>query len=184
MELRPALQIKTVIKAMTDVVLPAVAADNKLAQEQVRLVIGMLHLVAQRLPLMYRYDRDELLRFLALAETLKSQAKGLPGADEAMYALSTSVEVGEDVLERARAEPSELEAANFDLREKIGALIMAIYATNDMAKLTHISSSVTTHAKGQLLRERSWLITQGWEPDPKAIPAIETLIGERPGTRS
>ncbi|MCK9285355.1 MAG: hypothetical protein M0P39_13860, partial [Rhodocyclaceae bacterium] len=60
MDLRPALQVQTVIKAMTDVVLPAVDPNNKLAQEQARLVIGMLHLVMQRQPLMYRYDRDEL----------------------------------------------------------------------------------------------------------------------------
>ena len=28
----------------------------------------------------------------------------------------------------------------------------------------------------QLLRERAWLKVQGWEADPDAIPAIETLL--------
>ncbi|MCK9285913.1 MAG: hypothetical protein M0P39_16715, partial [Rhodocyclaceae bacterium] len=148
-----------------------------------RLVIGMLHLVMQRQPLMYRYDRDELSRFLALADTLQSEAKALPGATAALHALAASVEAGEDVLDRARAEPSELEAANFELREKIGALITAIYAETGTDKLKHISATVTAHAKEQLLRERSWLIGQGWEADPKSIPAIETLIGEGPGAR-
>lgn len=180
MDLRPALQIQTVIKAMTDVVFPAVDPNNKLAQEQAGLVIGMLHLVAQRLPLMYRYDRDELSRFLALAETLQNEAKKLPGATAALHALATSADVGENVLDRAQAEPSELEAASFELREKIGALITAIYAETDTASLSHISAIVTAHAKEQLLRERSWLIAQGWEADPKTIPAIETLIGEGP----
>lgn len=183
MDLRPALQVQTVIKAMTDVVLPAVDPDNKLAQEQARLVIGMLHLVAQRQPLMYRYDRDELSRFLALADTLQAEAKSLPGAAEALHALTTATDVGADVLDRAQAEPSELEMANFELREKIGALITAIYAGTETGKLKHISAIVTAHAKEQLLRERSWLIAQGWEADPKAIPAIETLIGEGPGAR-
>lgn len=113
MDLRPALQVQTVIKAMTDVVLPAVDPNNKLAQEQARLVIGMLHLVAQRQPLMYRYDRDELSRFLALADTLQAQAKDMPGAQAPLHALATVVENGEDVLDRAGAEPSELEMANF-----------------------------------------------------------------------
>ncbi|MCK9285184.1 MAG: hypothetical protein M0P39_12990, partial [Rhodocyclaceae bacterium] len=94
-----------------------------------------------------------------------------------------SVEAGEDVLDRARAEPSELEAANFELREKIGALITALYSGTETGKLKHISGIVTAHAKEQLLRERSWLIGQGWEADPKSIPAIETLIGEGPGAR-
>ena len=124
MDLRPALQIQTSIKAMMDVVLPAVDPNNKLAQEQARLVIGMLNIVAQRMSLTYRYDRDELARFLALAETLKGQAKDLPGAKEALHALDGAADIGTDVLDRARAEPSELESANFDLREKIGALIV------------------------------------------------------------
>ncbi|MFA7415744.1 MAG: hypothetical protein WC048_14785 [Rhizobium sp.] len=176
MDLRPALQIQTVIKAMTDVVLPAVDTNNKLAQEQARLVIGMLNLVAQRQPMMYRYDRDELARFLALAETLREQAKNLPGVNEALHAMGNSVAVGEDVLDRARAEPKELESANFDLREKVGALITAIYSGSEIGKLKHISATVTAHAKEMLLRERSWLIDQGWEADPKSLPAIETLI--------
>jgi hypothetical protein len=182
MDLRPALQIQTVIKALTDVVLPAVDPHNKLAQEQAKLAIGMLHLVAQRQPLMYRYDLDELARFLALADTLRQQAEGLPGASNALHALMASTEAGEEVLGRAQAEPSELEEANFDLREKIGALITQVYRHTETGKLKPISDAVNAHAKEQLLRERVWLVAQGWEPDPKSLPAIETLIGHGPGT--
>ena len=32
-------------------------------------------------------------------------------------------------------------------------------------------------SREQLLRERAWVITQGWEPDPKAVPPIEELLG-------
>ena len=42
MQMRPDIQIQSMIKALTDVVLPAVDADNKLAHEQTRLVIGLL----------------------------------------------------------------------------------------------------------------------------------------------
>jgi hypothetical protein len=183
MELRPAFLLQTIVKAMSDVILPAVDPNNKLAQEQARLVIGMLNLVSSRLPLMYRYDRDELSRFLALASTLQSLAKDLPGADGALHALDNTFESGADVLSRARAEPNELEAANYDLREKIGALITAAYSATDATKLEQISAAITSHAKEQLLRDRSWLIRQGWEPDPAAIPDIETLIGAGPSLR-
>ncbi len=177
MDVRPALQIQTVIKAMSDVVLPAVDPNNKLAQEQARLVIGMLNLVAQRLPLTYRYDRDELARFLVLADQLKNEASALPGTAEALAHLNAITDVGADVLDRAGAEPGELERTNVALRERIGSLITALYAENGTAKLKHVSTIVTAHAKEQLLRERAWLIGQGWEADPASIPAIETLIG-------
>ena len=70
--------------------------------------------------------------------------------------------------------------ANFDLREKIGALITGDLRRHGNRVLKHISDIVTAHAKEQL-RERSWLIGQGWEADPKSIPVIETLIGEGRG---
>jgi hypothetical protein len=44
-------------------------------------------------------------------------------------------------------------------------------------RLHRSNAIVTAHAKEQLLRERAWLIGQGWEADPASIPAIETLIG-------
>ena len=53
MDIRPALQIQTVIKTLTDVVLPAVDPSNKLAIEQARLAIGTLNIVLQRQALMY-----------------------------------------------------------------------------------------------------------------------------------
>lgn len=187
MDLKPALQIQTTIKAMVDVVLPAIDPNNKIAQEQARLVVGMLNLLAERQPLTYRYDRDELSRFLSLAHTLHSQAEDVAGTEEARHALAASIDAGADVLDRARAEPSELESANFDLRERIGALITAMYAAADEAKLRHVSATALGHAREQSLRERSWLIGQGWEQDPEAIPAIEALIGagaRKAGTRA
>ena len=184
MELRPAFQLATVIKALTDVVLPAVDTDNKLAQEQARLVIAMLQLVALRQPLMYRYERDELARFLELAASLQNETSALPSAEQASRALAAVVIVGSDVHARARAEPAELESANFALRDKIGALVTAScdYDQGDAhrARLKAIGTLVTAHAKEQLLRERCWLLMQGWEADTQALPAIQTLIGDGP----
>ncbi len=177
MDLRPALQLQTAIKAMTDVVLPAVDRGNTMAQEQARLVIGMLHLALTRMPLAYRFERDELSRLLALADTLQSRAA--EHGKEALRDLSSSAEIGKNVLSRAGAEPSELEVAVFRLREEIGKVVTALCAELPPAKLRSISDAVTDHAHEQLLRERSWVIAQGWEADPKAIPPIEALIGDK-----
>lgn len=181
MDLRPSLQIQTVIKALTDVVLPAVDPHNKLAQEQGQLAVGMLQLVAQRQHLMYRFDRDELARFLALADTLQQHASGLPGVADALGALAASAAAGADVLARAQAEPGELEDANFALRETVGALVTQACVGSAMSDLKPLTQTVNEHAKAQLLRERVWLLPQGWEPDAKALPSIEALIGDGTG---
>ena len=85
MDIRPSFQLQTVIKAMTDVILPAVDPNNKLAQEQAGLVIAILNLIAQRMPLIYRYEGEELARFLELAGQLHKHAKDFRGMEAVLH---------------------------------------------------------------------------------------------------
>jgi hypothetical protein len=177
MELRPEFQVQMVIKALTDVIAPAVDPANKLAIEQVQLSIGMLSLLARRLPRQFRYDRHDLAQFVALAQKLRHLASDLPEAAPALVDLAPTLAASADVLERARAEPAELEAAGLALRAKVGAVISLSATTRDEAQLKHVNAAVMAHAREMLLRERAWLSPQGWEP---GLPDVETLIGAAP----
>jgi len=178
MEMRPSFQIPALIKSLTDVVLPAVDPANKLAQEQGQLIVAMLHLIAQRMPLQYRYDRFELGSYLALAETLAVQGAAIPEAVEALQALSASAADGRVLLAAAGTEPAALEAMNMVLRERVGTVVTAAAATTHEAALKAINLAVLAHAKDQLVRERTWVAMQGWEGPAADLPAIETLIGD------
>ncbi|MEZ5689269.1 MAG: hypothetical protein R3E21_10880 [Caenibius sp.] len=163
---------------MTDVVLPALDPKNQLAQEQANLCIRTLQILLSRLPLSFAFDRDELGRLIELAQDLADASAKHSTVAEEIAALSEAAAKGSDVLDRARAVPSELETASFELRAKIGELIPALYNEVELEDLSKVSRLVTENAREQLARDRSWLIGQGWEPDAEAIPAIETLIGE------
>lgn len=177
MDIRPVFQLQTVIKSLKDVIVPALEKDNKLAHEQANLSIAMLNLVQEKLPLWYRFDCDELTRFIELAEKLQEQSKSLKIADRTLLKdLDSCIDAGRDVLSRAKADPSELLDVNFNLREKIGKLIKCVYAEPSNENIKGTETAVIAHAKEQLIRERSWLIAQGWESDPSSIPAIESLI--------
>lgn len=177
MEMRPSFQIPALIKSLTDVVLPAVDPANKLAQEQGQLVVAMLHLMAQRLPLQYRYDRHELDCHLALADTLAVEAATIPEAADALQALVAAAAAGRALQARAGVEPSELEAANQALRAQVGALVTAASVTADATRLKAVNQAVMDHAKLQLLRERAWLVMQGWEGPVSGLPDAASLIG-------
>ena len=82
MQLRPEIQITAIVKAMKDVVIPAVDADNKLATEQAQLIVGLLTLMAHQLPRLFHFDCDELQRLIACA----SQLEAIPGDDPATWA--------------------------------------------------------------------------------------------------
>lgn len=176
MQMRPALQIQTIIKAMMEDVLPALDQTNQLAMQSAQLTIGTLHLISQHLPLEYRYDCDELARLLATAATLRLQAKGGEKTGFALAELDEAGKIGADVLDRARAEPTEILAAVQRLRAAAAETVRAVYVEGPEPAQAAVEKTVLAMSKEQLLRDRSWLLMQGWEPDPKAVPGIDTLL--------
>lgn len=176
MEMRPQLQIQTIIKALMEDILPALDQTNQLAMQSAQLAIGTLTLISQHLPLEYRYDCDELTRLVNTADTLQAQGAGGEQSTSATAALSTAAKRGRDVLERARAEPSEILDVIHQMRAATAATVRAVYAEGDDAAQAKVQSTVLAMSKAQLLRDRSWLLMQGWEPDPSAVPAIDTLL--------
>ena len=180
MELRAEIQIKSMIKALTDVVLPAVDPVNQLAVEQTRLVIGMLSLMATQLPVQYQFDRDELTRLLDCARGLLTEQASEPAYANALQQLAERHRAGAEVLERALIDPATLLQAVHELRAATSDLVAAVPATHDAALIGRVEGAVMAAAKEQLLRDRSLLLPQGWELDPGAIPSIESLLAPLP----
>jgi len=182
MDIRPEIQIRSMIKAMIDVVLPAVDAHNKLAQEQSRLIIATLQLIAKRLPIAYRYDRDELERYVALAQELTEEF-GPANAGPSATDLQRLAAQGADILKRAQAEPAELEEAIFELRDRVSALVGEIGAVQDTAVKARLRKVILAASKTELDRERALVVDMGFEADPANVPApIEMqlpMVGQR-----
>ena len=177
MELRATFQIPTLIKALTDIVLPAVDPNNKLAQEQAQLIIGSLHLMAQRLPLQVRYDRRDIQSFIELSEQLREKAGSAPELATVGAALATITASTRNLLQQPGIEPGDLESANLALRSAVGRFVEAASALNTDSIRAAIEAAVMSHAQELLLRERAWLVAQGWEGKEPNLPAIESLIG-------
>ncbi|MGH8516058.1 MAG: hypothetical protein ACREUE_01225 [Panacagrimonas sp.] len=180
MQTRPDLQIKSILKAMNDVVLPAVDPNNKLAQEQMRLCMGLLGLMARQLPLQFRFDCDELTRLAAYAADLQRVAVGGQQTREAVAALAKSAVTANALLERAKVSPADIEQSVRTLRAATGTLISSVFADGDASAQDRVQKATLAMSREQLLRERAWVITQGWEPDPKSLPPIEELLGSGP----
>lgn len=169
MDVRPDIQIQSMIKAMIDVVLPAVDPEHKMAQEQARLVIGTLQLVAKRLPIAYRYDVDELRRYVASAHDLVAEVgEDLGGA--AVAQLVTLAAHGGAVLEGARSEPVEIESAIFELRSAVGELVQAAKLRGSSKVRKTVRRLVLEAAKIELERERALVVDMGFETDPANFP--------------
>ncbi|MGQ0622999.1 MAG: hypothetical protein ACT4QA_24340, partial [Panacagrimonas sp.] len=71
MQLRSEIQLTSMLKAMKDVVIPAIDPANRLAIEQSQLIVGMLGLMQHQLPIQFKFDRDELGRLVDMLHGLK-----------------------------------------------------------------------------------------------------------------
>lgn len=176
MQLRSDIQIQSVLKAMSDVVLPALDPHNQIAQEQARLCMGLLDLMARQLPLQFRFDCDELTRLVALSKQLLPLPDLGRATDTSRAKLAEDTRLADDVLLRARAEPQEVLDAVRALRASTGAVVQEACAQGDGSATAQLERAVFDASREQLLRDRSWLLAQRWEPNPDAIAAIDTLI--------
>jgi len=167
MQIRAELALQAVLKSLTEVIAPAVDPGDKMAQEQIGLVIGLLTLVKSRLPGAFAYDCDELARLTELATAIAPPA----GSD----ALQQALDRGASTLERAQASPADLTTAIEALRRAIGDAASALPARSDAAGRAAVRALLDA-SSAQLLRERSWVSMQGWESDPGSLPDLEMLI--------
>ena len=175
MEVRPEIQIQAMIKAMVDVVLPAVDPEQKMAQEQARLVIGTLGLIASRLPVAYRFDRDQLDRYVSLSRELVALDQA-EGGGQTVSKLESLAERGADVLQRARAEPAELESTVFDLRAEVSSLLQSLHKSSSPEKWNKVNRLILDASRMEIDRERALVVAMGFEPKPGSIPPIESLL--------
>lgn len=176
MQLRPDLQIQTVIKAMAEDVLPALDPDNQLARQAAELTIATLTMLNKQLPLTYRFDCDELDRLIKMAMTLTTHMRDSEKLDEAVSSLQETAKSGQQVLDRARAEPDEILSAIRDLRVSTSNAVREGYQQGATQTVVNIEEIILSVSREQLLRDRSWLLMQGWESEPGKIPDIESLL--------
>ncbi len=171
MQLRDDLCLDSAMRTLTDIVRPAVDADDVHAREQLEVVIGLLSLMRERQALAWRYDLDELARLLEFSRALAAlDARGVDGP------LRTLATLGAEVLSRAQAGPDEVRQASRALREASGALAAALYAESEPELRARVQRLVLDNAAEQITRERAWFAPQGWELDPTALPRIDELL--------
>jgi hypothetical protein len=162
----PILQLRVVIKALRDVIAPAIDPDNRVAAEQLHLSIATLSLMEARLPLLHRGARQELANAITLGETLEmvAEAKGL---------LATPLAAACAALADATVDMSELENCKARLLTAVSNIVAH---SPDAVADRRIAQAVISASKPQCDLARAWCLPAGFEPDPAELPVIESLL--------
>ena len=157
------LQLDVALKALREVVLPAVDPANGVAIEQLHLAMMTIGLVRERLPLRHRRARQELRNALDMAERLAALGAG----GEAVASLA-------DAARGLLADPAADEAALSTVRCALLAALEAVVAASggDVA----IARAVVAASKAQTDLARAWCLPAGFEVGAEDLPALDTLL--------
>ena len=150
-------RLASVVRALTEVILPHLPADASLAQEQAQLCIGHLQILRAQVDLAPAFEREELADTLAVARAL---ARAITGFAERGQALASAVETAAATdLANAAEVRDNRRAVNL----AIEALVAAVAASGNDADQASVSALVIEHEHARVQKDRAWSAPFGFD---------------------
>jgi hypothetical protein len=158
------LRIQNLIKALSQVVIPAIDPENALAREQAQLTIAHLHLIAAQWQKAPVFEAQSLSALRALAERLVAVSAG-----------------GAETLRAAAGLRAQLDRPYDELGRAVDRLIVAAAADGDAGFRAALDEAVLDYGAKQAFRERVWFAGSALDPDVAELPSIDAMLrGESP----
>lgn len=162
------------IKALEQVVMPAVDAADPLATEQLRLVSGFLKFLRTRMEHGYPRQLFELDHYLRLAQQVTPDAAlldvpGLPSR------LAAAVAQGQAVAAQAVALPADVRSAAAALATAVAGVARGA-AGADAPLRRRIEQQVLAGSKRWVEMQRAWFAPQGFDLRPDELPALDQAL--------
>lgn len=167
-------QLQVSLRALREVVAPAMNAGEKHAVEQLHLVMATLEFARLRLPYARRYYRLELENYTGLAD----QVLAVIGIDQRTLndQLRAAAQAGRAELARPEAELEDYVIVTRQLRELIGAAVPAAIGKPCEQALDVL---IVQRQKDFLLQQRAWCLPLGFEPRPDELTTTEDLLDQQ-----
>lgn len=166
-------RIRTMNKALAEVVLPAVDPDNKAALEQLQLVMGSLALMDEQIDHGHWFEVADGQLMCDMAARIAETAGQDP--DESVVA---AIAAFESVSQRSDARLSDIRQANIELREALFESSRDLLAGADADTAAAISRLIVEMTGEQVSRERAYVAKCGFDVFPDSLKSIpESLPG-------
>ena len=166
------LRLKTMAKAMQEVILPAIAPGNDLAREQAQLLIAHLALISQHWRHAHTFDALALDAIKALAERLVVAAQGGEQTASASAALARCLNNRFDAETDAAVQRAAIAAA-------IDHLVNASGQDGNQRYRDTLFKAILEHGALQAWRDRVWFAGSGMDPESASLVSIEQMLARR-----
>jgi hypothetical protein len=148
-------RIGSVIRALTDVILPALPEGSGLAQEQAMLSVRHLQILLEQLDAAPEFERQELADAVALGTELLSVCEGGARAAEARNAMRAALD--------AAGAPGSGREARARIDQATASIIKAVAGEVNPAVRVAVSRVVLAHEAPRILKDRQWFAAFGFD---------------------
>jgi hypothetical protein len=158
-------QLQVVLRALREVVAPALTGSAKHVVEQLHLSLATLEFMRSRMPHARRFCRQELQSYIALA----AEVMGVVAPEQATSReqMASIVAAGKLALDRPDCENDEYQAVTRQLRERIAAATTAAVGTPYESALEAL---ILRSSQDMLQQDRLWCAPFGFELKPEELP--------------
>lgn len=170
--------LRAAIKALDEVVAPAIDTANPLAVEQLRLVSRFLGFLRTRMPYEHARARHELQHYFGLAGTLMPLAPN-DAPVRSRDLLGAAIRAAGPLLDDPAAGAQQIQGAITSLSCAASTLVREV-AHAPAAVREPIERAVIRAAQALLDAQRAWFLPMGFEPDPRCVPGIDDALRTTP----
>jgi hypothetical protein len=150
-------RLASIIRSLTDIILPALPREAGLAQEQTHLAIGHLKIIRAQLDSVPAYEIDELVDARTLAAALLSKGAGGGSTTAAMRVLSAALEQdsGDEHPRQTRIR----------INRAISELIRQLAVDGTPEFRAFAADTVIRLQSARALKDRKWFALMGFDSD-------------------
>lgn len=159
------LQLGVAIKALRDVIIPAIDPANGVAIEQAQLTLATLAMAREHLPFQERLVRTELANAIAIGEAV-ADAQGNEGD------LAEPLAIARGFLESPQCDVGGCDAARLDLL----AAVERTVSEASHERFASVSRAYLRAASAQFALQRKWCAGAGFDPGAKDLPALDDML--------
>lgn len=147
-------RLASIIRSLTEVILPHLPPEASLAQEQVHLAIGHLQILRAQIDAIPAFEQEELDDAIAIGHALIESVSGGAETSAALEALKNAV---------AAKDGSDIRGQVMAINQAIDALVKAGHRDGHDGARQSLSSIILKYEASRVLKDRKWFLPYGFD---------------------
>ncbi|MEY2942254.1 MAG: hypothetical protein RLY97_268 [Pseudomonadota bacterium] len=147
-------RLASIIRALTEVILPQLPPEASLAQEQLHLSVGHLQILRAQFDAIPAYEREELDDAITIGKALKTGVSGGVLTQQAVAGIGAAI---------AAADGSHVRGQCQAIHDAIDALVRAVAVDGDIAGKAELRKIILELEHVRAQKDRRWFAPFGFD---------------------